>query len=256
MKRRTPSPSTDTNIVPPSTAPFPYADYVETKTALQQALRAAPFYALVAGASGMGKTSLLRDIATGLDRHRHTIVYISSANASLVGVVRFLAQALHVTPRRSYLETVRVLTEAIGAHTGHLLLWLDEAHEVEPDTMQELRKLAECHLGQEQLLSVVLSGLPELISQLDAPRLFPLKRRIAMRFVLAGLRRDELDAFVEHRFGTNDAARVPHSVRDDLFERTQATPALIDAVLRRALQSRKAGLDADEIRAILDKQGL
>lgn len=255
MKRRAEA-SPNTTPVLPSTTPFPYADYAETKTALQKALRASHFYALVAGASGMGKTCLLRDIATGLDRHRHTIVYISSANASLVGVVRFLAQALHVTPRRSYLETVQILTEAISAHTGHLLLWIDEAHEVEPATLQELRKLAESHLGAEQLLSVVLSGLPALVSQLDAPRLFPLKRRIGLRFHLAGLRRDELDPFIEHRFGTADAQRVPDAVRDDLFERTQATPALIDSVVRRALQTRKTKLDTDDIRTILDKQGL
>jgi hypothetical protein len=45
-------------------------------------------------------------------------------------------------------------------------------------------------------------------------------------------------------------------LRDELFERTQAAPALIDSVLRQAFSSRKGNLDSDDIRAILDRQAL
>lgn len=240
----------------PSASPYPYGDYVEARTALQRALRGRPFYGLVAGASGMGKTCLLRDLAQSLDRHRHHVVYVSSSRASLVGVVRFLAQSLHVSPRRTYLETVQVLAEAIQAQTAHLLLWVDEAHEVDTPTLQEVRMVAEADLGAEQILSVVLSGLPSLITHLDAPRLFPLKRRIALRLKLEGLRRDEVDPFLEHRFGSSEAHRVPDAVRDELFERTQAAPALIDSVVRQALATSTAKLDPEAIRAILDRQAL
>jgi type II secretory pathway predicted ATPase ExeA len=204
----------------------------------------------------MGKTCLLRDIAQSLDRHRHHIVYISSSKASLVGIVRFLAQALHVSPRRTYLETVQVLTEAIQAQTAHLLLWVDEAHEVDIATLQEVRMVAEADLGAEQILTVVLSGLPSLIAHLDAPPLFPLKRRITLRLRLDGLRREELDPFLEHRFGSSEAQRVPDTIRDELFERTQAAPAVIDSVVRRALSTSSGKLDSEAIRVILDKQAL
>jgi len=240
----------------PSPSPFPYGDYVEARTTLLRAVRGRPFYALLAGASGMGKTCLLRDLANSLDRHRHHVVYVSSSRASLVGVVRFLAQSLHVSPRRTYLETVQVLAEAIQAQTAHLLLWVDEAHEVDTTTLQEVRMVAEADLGAEQILSVVLSGLPSLIAHLDAPQLFPLKRRIALRLRLDGLRRDELDAFLEHRFGSSQAQRLPAAVRDELFERTQAAPAVIDGVVRQALSTSTAKLDSEAIRAILDRHAL
>jgi type II secretory pathway predicted ATPase ExeA len=258
MKRRSPSTTTSSGGPPTgSGSPFPYADYVQAKQDLQRSLRRGPrFYGLVWGLSGMGKTCLLRDIAGDLDRHRHQIVYVSSSNASVVGIVRFLAQTLHVSPRRSYLETVHVLSDAIRAQAAQLLLWIDEADQMEAATLQEVRMLVESDLGSEPLATVVFSGLPPLLAHLDAPALFPLKRRVTLRCPLAGLRRDELDPFLDHRFGGTDARRIPTSVRDELFERTQATPALIDTVIRHALARQSGPLDAEHVRAVLDTHGL
>ena len=149
-----------------------------------------------------------------------------------------------------------ILGEAIQAQNSHLLLWVDEADQVEQATLQEIRMLAESHLGIAQLFSVVLSGLPQLLAALDVPTLFPLKRRIGLRWTLAGLRRDELEPFLVHRFGTADASRVPSAVLDELFERTQATPALIDSVVRKALAANQGPIDPEEIRATLDVNGL
>jgi type II secretory pathway predicted ATPase ExeA len=243
---------------PPDPSPFPYADYVDAKKTLQDALGGPCFYALLTGASGMGKTELLRDITATLDTHRHQIVYLTSANISLVSIVRFLATRLHVGARRSYLETVDVIAETISAQTAHMVIWLDEADRLEVDTLAEIRTLAEHKLSTQQILTIVLCGLPTLRSKLEAPTLFPLKRRIAHRCSLTGLRRDELDAFVAHRFGHTQAHRIAQSVRDDLFERTQAAPALIDQVCRHALAKAKNNetLDPELIRAVLDTHGL
>jgi type II secretory pathway predicted ATPase ExeA len=145
------------------------------------------------------------------------------------------------------------LNEAIQAQTAHLLLWVDEADQVDPGALGQVRMLAESEMGCEQLMSVVLSGLPAIGAQLDAPGLFPLKRRISYRLTLAGLRRDELEAFLQHRFGAAEARRVPAGVHDELFERTQATPALIDKTVRHALSSsQQTPLDPETVRAALD----
>jgi type II secretory pathway predicted ATPase ExeA len=249
-RRRVQKPSTDE----PQAEPFPYADYVKARDDLLRALQGPSFYALLTGISGMGKTSLLRDLSAKLDRQ--IVLYISSSRASRVGVVRFLANKLHVGPRRSHIETVDVLCDAIQAQTSHLLLWMDEADQVETATLQEVRMLAESHLALEQLFSVVLSGLPQLLSRLDAPTLFPLKRRISRRYVLAGLHREELISFLVHRFGSVEADRIPAAIHDELFERTQATPALIDLVVRHALATAKGDIDLEDVRAALDTAGL
>jgi type II secretory pathway predicted ATPase ExeA len=101
------------------------------------------------------------------------------------------------------------------------------------------------------MFSVVLSGLPELRSSLDSPALFPLKRRISVRVALSGLTREELIPFLRHRFGA-DASRVPEQSHEFLFERTRATPGVIDRVVRHALGARPGPLYVDDIDASLD----
>jgi len=242
--------------MPPCESPFPYEDYVKARTTLRSALKGDCFYALLTGASGMGKTVLLGELAQGLDRHRYNLVYLASAKINLVSIVRLLAVRLRVGTRRSYLETVDVIAETINAQPIHMLLWLDEADQLDVATLQEIRTLAENKLDAKQLLTLIFSGLPELALKIEAPALFPLRRRIARRCVLSGLRRDELEPFIVHRFGEREAQRLPQDVYDDLFERSQATPALIDRVVRHALTDERKNLDADTFRAVLDNHGL
>jgi type II secretory pathway predicted ATPase ExeA len=219
----------------PREGPFPYRDYVLARDALVRAARAGPFYALVTGSSGTGKSSLARDLMTALESPRFQIVYVSSSAASILGLVNSLAQVLRVSPKRSSLETARVVAAALkGAPVRHVL-WFDEADEVDPDTLREVRILAESELDAGQILSVVLSGLPDLRAVLDARELFPLKRRISLRCHLAGLGRDELEAFLAFRHGAA-ARRLPSELHDELFERTEALPALVHKVARFALE--------------------
>ena len=252
-KRRAPTPE------PPREEPFPYRDYVRAQRLLTGALQRGPLYALLTGETGTGKTCLKQAVAAGLDPHRHQLLYLSAtANASSVGLARFLARAFRVTPKRSYVETVADLMAALRAHAAHVVLWLDEADQLPHKSLSELRGLAESDGKPDPVFSVVLSGLPELRTILDAHDLFPLKRRLALRCVLAGVCRDELDAFLLHRFGSAGAARLAAEAREELFERTRATPALLHKAVAYALDL--AGEDQpvgeEDCRAAFDALGL
>lgn len=252
-----PLPPSSTDGSPPMATPFLYVDYQAAKAELERALKGGPFYGLVAARSGMGKTTLGRDISSALDRHRHQILYWSSSKVSPLAVIRYFAQMLHVTPRRSVPETAKVVVDAIRARPSHLLAWIDEADRVPIETLAEFRTLAEFEHDAPQAFSVVFCGPPELRTLFDSPALYPLKRRLTLKLSLDGLRRDELDAFLVHRFGSADAKRIGAVHRDEIFERTQATPALLDSVARHALRLAGRGAIADEhLREAFDVAGV
>jgi len=256
VKRQTKA-SQKTPQTRPSQAPFPYADYLQALDAVHKVFAGPCTYLAILGPSGMGKTSLARELVTRLDGSRNTLLYLSSSRISAMGVVRCVAHKMHIWPKRNYLETVQLVSQALSRDPGHVMLWIDEADQADPDTLQEVRMIAESELKDTPLLSVVLSGLPALAANLDCAALFPLKRRIARHYLLAGLKRHELDPFLQHRFGDDAVQRIPNAFRDELFERAQAAPAVIDKIISQALAQKSAGpIDPEVCHAILDTNGL
>lgn len=240
---------------PPSAAPFPYRDWTLARDALDDAIRRGTFYGLLTGASGTGKTCLCHTLRASLDDPRVPILYLSASRVSLLSVVRYFAQVLRVPPRRSSVETTKALVDVIKERSARPVLWIDEADRMPQSTLTELRSLVEFDPAPAPLLSLVLSGPPELRTALDAPELFALKRRVAVRAVLEGLRRDELDPFLLHRFG-DAARRVVAALKDELFERTRGAPAVVDRVVTHALGRSARTVGDPELREALDAAGL
>lgn len=229
----------------PQEGPFPYRDYEAARAALGRALGTGHFFGAVFGPSGVGKSALARQVAADLEGTRAQIIYVSSASASAFGLVNTLARALRVPPMRSSLETGLLVAAALKSSPLRYGFWLDEADQVSSAALREVRVLAEFDLSSPQILSVILSGLPELRAALDAPELFPLKRRITVRCQLAGLGRDELDAFLAHRFGSAAPSRFSAELRDEIFERTEAVPAQVSKVVRYVLERTPTGAVTD-----------
>ena len=233
---------------PAKKKPFVYSDFDDAKRRILKTIPAGPFYGLLTGASGTGKTSLLREVAASLDRHRFQVHYLAQSRASSAGLGRFLAETLHLTPRRSHTETLRAMAQALRALPFRILLFVDEAHLLPDEALQEVRLLAESELDSPPLFTVFFSGLPELKGRLEAPALFPLKRRLSLCLSLSGLKKDELEPFLLCRLGEAPSGRLGAEVLAAIFERARGIPALVESFSRRCLEEipegEPLGLDA------------
>jgi type II secretory pathway predicted ATPase ExeA len=234
--------------------PFMYEDFQEALDTLGEALVQGPAYALLLGDSGSGKTTLLRTLAAGLDRRRFHVLYLCHGQPSPSGLARVLAEALHLPLRRTRAETSRLLVQTLRNLPTRLLFFIDEAQLIRDDTLHEIRLLAEADLEGPPLFSVVLSALPELKDQLLAPQLFPLWRRIRTKVTITGVRRGELEGFLDHSIAKNTAGHFESQALDAIFEQGRGIPALLVAFARSCMKTHPRGtITAEQVAIVLDR---
>lgn len=243
-----------TKIASPKKRTVVYSDFEAARDRLAKAIPAGPFYGILTGPSGSGKTSLLREVASALDRHRFQSHYLAHSGTSTSGMGRFLSEILHIAPRRFHTETLHATSQTLRSLPFRLILFVDEAHLLDDDALQEVRLLAESELDAPPLFTVLFSGIPELKKRLDAPFLFPLKRRITVRLELTGLKQDEVAPFLSLRLGEEASSRLSTDLLPVIFERTRGIPALVESLARLCLEGvpEKAQVTLEAVQEVIE----
>jgi general secretion pathway protein A len=207
-----------------------YSDFDAAKEMLLTTIHRGPFYGLLVGESGTGKSLLLRRVAAICDQRRYRMLYLAGSQTTKSGLGRYLVDVLNLARRRSQAETLRALIQILRESPARLILLMDEAHQLPESTLQEARLLAESDLEPTPLFSVVFAGTLELKTKLDATTLFPLKRRISLRLELTGLKKDEVRPFLLAR--VDGGERLSEDVLAAIFERARGIPALVEDLAR------------------------
>jgi DNA replicative helicase MCM subunit Mcm2 (Cdc46/Mcm family) len=91
-----------TTRLPPPKKSSIYSDFDAAKEKLLTAIHRGPFYGLLVGESGTGKSSLLRRVAAICDRHRYHMLYLSGSQTTKSGLGRYLVDVLNLARRRSH----------------------------------------------------------------------------------------------------------------------------------------------------------
>jgi general secretion pathway protein A len=161
-------------------------------------------YALITGESGTGKSVALRIIANRLSTVRDvTVGVIERPQSKSTDFYRELADifAVKLAPYNRW-GGFKILRERWRTHLASSrirpVLLIDEAQEMSPDVLGELRILSSADFDATSLLTVVLAGdgrLQELLRQED---LVPLGTRIRTRLVIEPASHDELMELLRH----------------------------------------------------------
>jgi type II secretory pathway predicted ATPase ExeA len=147
-------------------------------------------FALITGESGTGKSITLRLLARHLQSMPDVVTGVVSRPQSSTGdfyreMGDVFGVALKVHYRWASFKDLRAKWEAHLATTlWRPVLLIDEAQEMQPEVLSELRLLSSTQLDSRSILTVVLSGDNRLLDLLRLPPLIPLGTRIGPRLTL------------------------------------------------------------------------
>lgn len=161
-------------------------------------------FALITGDPGTGKSVVLRLLAERLARVRDlTVGALTHPQSHVADFYRELGDLFGVAlqPHNRW-NGFKTLRERWLAHLDSTLLrpvlLIDEAQEMPPLVLSELRLLTSAHFDSRALLGVVLAGDGRLTDLLRRDELRPLGSRIRTRLNLEYASREELRACLEH----------------------------------------------------------
>ena len=207
--------------------------------------------ALLVGDIGSGKTTLSRAL---IDRVADTrpVILLINPRLTPTQLLRSIARGLELEParfRNDLLDQLHTKLYELYEQKREPVLIIDEAQLIPSKaTFDEIRLLTNFQLDDQNLLSVVLIGQPELEERLERAAYEPLRQRIGMRYSLGPLSPEETVEYIEHRLRVAGGARNPFSATamGEIHALSGGIPRLINTLCTTALLD-AFGEDAETI---------
>jgi len=156
----------------------------------------------VTGEVGAGKTTICRALLNEFDADTK-IALILNPFLSDLELLRAINEELYIdasgATKKELLDTLnRYLIDQHAAGRNVVLL-IDEAQNLPPETLEQIRIISNLETVKAKLIQIVLVGQPELRDKLARPELRQLNQRITVRYHISPLSRQETEDYIYHR---------------------------------------------------------
>ena len=159
-------------------------------------------FTVITGEPGTGKTTLLNTIFDRSEREV-TLGVLSHTHAGLGSLLPWVLMTFGLDGKgMDSVELYRTFAGfLIQEHTRHrrVVLVVDEAQNLGPAMLEELRLLSNLNDGRRQPLQIILSGQPGLRDILRRSELVQLAQRIAVDYHLEPFGEEETPDYIRHR---------------------------------------------------------
>jgi general secretion pathway protein A len=201
-------------------------------------------FIVLSGEVGTGKTTLLRTLFERLDPAVHRVAYVHNSALPTDGLFEYMLQdwgvkSIATTRAQRLFELNDFLTEQ---HRQGLIpvLIVDEAQNLEIDTLEAIRLLSNFETTREKLMQILLVGQPELRDKLNMPELRQLKQRVGLRCYIGPLSPEETRLYIRHRLkvaGATDASIFSDAAVQKIAEYSRGIPRVINILCDHCLVS-------------------
>ncbi|MDO9005389.1 MAG: AAA family ATPase [Aquabacterium sp.] len=172
-------------------------------------------FVLLSGEIGAGKTTVCRCFLEQIPR-RCNVAYIFNPKLTVQELLKSVCDEFRIPYQhqgpgvetvKDYLDPLNeflLKTHSVGQNN---VLIIDEAQNLSPDVLEQLRLLTNLETSERKLLQIILIGQPELRTMLAQPELEQLAQRVIARFHLEALSEAETAQYIRHRLAVAGLAR-------------------------------------------------
>ncbi len=215
---------------------FPGTAHRKALTYLSYAMNEKTGFVLLTGEVGSGKTTLIRDFINRLDQ-RVTVARIFSTKVNFDQLLSMINDDFGLD--NSGKDKVSLLKDLyqflIEEHSKgrSSILIIDEAQNLAPDVLEEVRMLSNLETSDAKLLHIILVGQPELATVLSLNELRQLRQRIGVVCRLSPLTRRECEEYIYHRLevaGNRQAIRFLPDALDGIHAYSNGIPRVVNTL--------------------------
>jgi general secretion pathway protein A len=195
------------------------------------------------GEVGTGKTTLVRSLLLNKMPENADVAVVLNPQLSVIEFLATICEELHIEVPHNK-GSVKALTDALNRHllSAHAegrrtILVVDEAQNLTPAVLEQVRLLTNLETAKQKLLQIILIGQEELRDLLARNDLRQLAQRITARYHLEPLSRDETSSYVEHRLKVAGALGevFDAGAKREIYRLSQGVPRVINVICDRAL---------------------
>ena len=193
------------------------------------------------GEVGSGKTTLCRAVLANLGEDVETALILNPSlteNQLLRAILNDFGLSIGGRDRLACIEKLNEFLLEKTKEGTNVAVLIDEAQDLTPEVMEQVRLLSNLETDQHKLIQIVLCGQPELKARLNRPDLRQLRQRITVRYHIPPLTIDETLTYLRHRLwvaGSNGSPKFDNGAVREIHRYAKGGPRLINAVSDHAL---------------------
>jgi len=198
-------------------------------------------FIVITGEIGAGKTMLASTLARNMASRNLVLAQVVSTSLEADDLVRMVAAALGLPQDNSkaiLLNRIEQFLVACQRQGKKVLLVVDEAQNLPPRSVEELRMLSNFVCADKPLLQTFLLGQPEFRRTLQSPAMEQLRQRVIASCHLGPLDGAETEAYILHRLqtvGWRDDPSFGKDTFDAIYQHSGGIPRRINILCDRLL---------------------
>ena len=197
-------------------------------------------FVVLTGDIGTGKTTLIQHILKNLDGTIEVaVIYNTNVNANklLNLILREFGFKVQIENKADVIQAIKKYMKIIRSHNKRPLLIIDEAQNLTPDALEEVRLLSNIQDDDTMLLQIMLVGQPELRAKLKNKAAASFAQRVAVSYHLVPLSLEETRHYIIHRLETagGRADLFTDSAIHLIYKTTMGVPRSINLLSHNAL---------------------